>query len=33
MGKRGREKVVKEFDEPIVNNKYIVAIEEILAEH
>jgi len=33
MGKRGREKVVKEFDEPIVNDKYIVAIEEILAEH
>ena len=33
MGKRGREKVVKEFDEPIVNDKYIVAIEETLAEH
>jgi glycosyltransferase involved in cell wall biosynthesis len=33
MGKRGREKVVKEFDEPIVNDKYIVAIEEILAEY
>lgn len=33
MGKRGRKRVVKEFDEPIVNKKYIVAIEETLAEH
>ena len=30
MGKRGREKVVKEFDEPIVNKKYIDAIQETL---
>ena len=33
MGKRGRERVVKEFDEPIVNEKYINAIQETLAEH
>lgn len=33
MGERGRERVVKEFDEPIVNDKYIVAIEETLAGH
>ncbi len=30
MGKKGRVKVVKEFDEPIVNDKYIAAIQEIL---
>ncbi len=33
MGKRGRERVVEKFDEPIVNDKYIRAIEETLAEH
>jgi len=31
MGKKGREKVVKEFDEPLVNNKYIDTIQEALA--
>ncbi len=33
MGRRGREKVVNEFAEPLVNKKYILAIQEILAEH
>jgi len=33
MGERGREKVVREFDEPLVNDKYIAAIQEILLEH
>jgi glycosyltransferase involved in cell wall biosynthesis len=31
MGKSGRAKVIKEFDEPLVNSKYINAIQEILA--
>ena len=31
MGKRGREKIVKEFDEPLVDGKYIDAIQEALA--
>ena len=30
MGKAGREKIVKEFDEQIVINKYLEAIEDIL---
>ncbi len=29
MGKRGREKIVKEFDESIVINKYIQAVKEV----
>ncbi len=33
MGKKGREKVVKEFDEPIVNDKYIAAIQEMLKQY
>jgi len=33
MGKKGREKVVKEFDEPIVNDKYIAAIQEMLGQY
>ena len=30
MGKEGREKIVKEFDEKIVINKYLESIKEIL---
>ncbi len=30
MGQKGREKIIKEFDEKIVFNKYIAAIKEIL---
>jgi glycosyltransferase involved in cell wall biosynthesis len=30
MGKAGREKIVKEFDEKIVINKYLESIKEIL---
>ena len=30
MGKAGREKIVKEFDEKIVIEKYLQSIDEIL---
>jgi hypothetical protein len=30
MGKKGREKMINEFDESIVIGKYLRAIEEIL---
>jgi len=33
MGKRGRAKIIKEFDAPLVDSKYIHAIQEILAVH
>ena len=32
MGQRGREKVEREFDEKIVINKYISAIEAVLGK-
>ena len=30
MGKQGRKKIIKEFDEKIVIDKYLKAIEEII---
>jgi hypothetical protein len=30
MGKKGREKIIKEFDKQIVINAYLRAIDEIL---